>query len=57
MCFDELSRPTLEEYPVRYIRDFLEFILKNYKDQYWHVLPKEMAEYFKNAYINKVHEI
>ena len=57
MCFDELSRPTLEEYPVRYIRDFLEFILKNFKDQYWHVLPKEMAEYFKNAYINKVHEI
>jgi len=57
MCFDELSNSSLEEYPVRYIKEFLEFILKNFKDQYWHVLPRKMAEYFRNVYINKVHEI
>ena len=57
MCFDKISNTPLEEYPVQYIIDFLEFINKNYKDQYWHVLPRKMAEYFGNEYLNEANEV
>jgi len=34
-----------EEYPAEYYRDFLEYIKSEYKGQYWHVLPKEIARF------------
>jgi hypothetical protein len=41
MCFDD--QPGLEEYPVEYYRDFLEYVRDEYKGQYWLPLPKEVA--------------
>ena len=36
-----------ESYPVEYYLEFLEYIKKKYKDQYWHVLPNAIAEFWK----------
>jgi hypothetical protein len=36
-----------ESYPVAYYIEFLEYIKRNYKDQYWHVLPQEIAGLWK----------
>jgi hypothetical protein len=38
------------EYPARYFRDFLECIQKEYSGCYWHVLPREMAEYWRSNF-------
>ena len=46
MCLNNRN-PGLEEYPVRYYIDFLEYAARRYGGQYWHVLPKEMAAYWK----------
>jgi len=35
----------LEEYPIEYYEEFLIYIKSQYKDQYWHALPKEIASY------------
>ena len=36
-----------EQYPVTYYTEFIEYIKDRYKDQYWHVLPKEMARFWQ----------
>lgn len=36
-----------EEYPIDYYLQFLEYVKKRYEGAYWHVLPKEMAAYWK----------
>jgi len=38
----------LEEYPADYYLEFLEYVKERYKGQYWHVLPREMARFWKN---------
>jgi len=38
----------LEEYPADYYRGFLEYVKGKYEGQYWHVLPREMARFWKN---------
>jgi hypothetical protein len=38
----------LEEYPADYYVEFLEYVKERYKGQYWHVLPREMARFWKN---------
>lgn len=44
---DALGR---EEFPLHFYSDFLRYVQQAYAGQYWHVLPKELAEfYFKNA--------
>jgi len=47
MKFGE-QKTTFEEYPVEFYREFLEYILAKYKGQYWHVLPKTMAAFWKS---------
>ncbi|MBI4684862.1 MAG: glycosyltransferase [Nitrospirae bacterium] len=42
----------LEEYPVEYYRQFLEYIKSRYHDRYWHALPKEIAEFWRKNYKN-----
>ena len=37
---------SLEEFPVDYYRDLLQYIKITYKGMYWHVLPKELARYW-----------
>lgn len=36
-----------EEYAVELYIKFLEYIKNNYKDQYWHALPKDIARFWK----------
>jgi hypothetical protein len=36
-----------EEYAAGLYIEFLEYIKKRYKDQYWHVLPKQMAQFWR----------
>ncbi len=38
-------------YPAEFYIDFLEFLKKQYYGSYWNVLPKQMAEYWKNEII------
>jgi len=38
----------LEEYPVKYYVDFLNYVKINYGGQYWHALPKEVASFTNN---------
>ena len=33
----------LEEYPVEYYIEFLEYVKEKYEGQYWHVLPRDLA--------------
>ena len=36
-----------EEYPVDHYADLLEYIQTNYKDQYWHTLPRDLAKFWQ----------
>lgn len=38
------------EYPADYYRQFLNYILENYKDMYWPVLPNEIATFWKKNF-------
>jgi len=42
-----------EEYSIRYYEEFLTYIKTKYKDQYWHVLPKEIARFWSSNYKHK----
>jgi hypothetical protein len=42
-----------ECYPVEYYLEFLEYINTNYKDLCWHVLPEEIARFWKKNLIEK----
>lgn len=35
-----------EEYPSQFYAEFLEYVINKYKDQYWHVLPGEVAGFW-----------
>ena len=36
-----------EEYPLQYYINFLQYIQDKYSGKYWHVLPKEIAQFWK----------
>lgn len=40
------SKMGIEEYPVKYYLEFLEYMKKKYEGKYWHVLPKDMARFW-----------
>ncbi|MDN5205418.1 hypothetical protein QQ008_28795 [Fulvivirgaceae bacterium BMA10] len=41
------KKPGLEEFPVAMYLELLNYIKTEYKDRYWHVLPKELATFWK----------
>lgn len=43
---------SMEEYPVKYYTEILEYIKERYEGQYWHVLPKDMAHFWSNNELN-----
>ena len=47
------GKPGIEEYPIRFYEEFLEYILNKYKGQYWHVLPKEIARFWVTNMVEK----
>lgn len=49
MSFSE-ENADIEEYPVSYYAEFLDYVRQRYDGQYWHILPGEIANYIKNAY-------
>lgn len=51
MSFDG-KEPENETYPVKHYVEFLEYIKRNYKDQYWHVLPKEVTRFWKENLVD-----
>jgi hypothetical protein len=48
MCFNERA-PSLEEYPINYYTDFLEYIKTTYSDICWHALPKDVVSFWIQA--------
>ena len=44
MNFNEASG-TKGQYPVRLYRELLEYLRSNYRDQYWHALPRALGTY------------
>lgn len=42
MCFR--GRQGAEEYPASFYRDFLRYVIDRYEGEYWHDLPKNIAE-------------
>lgn len=46
------GRKKVDEYPVDYYINFLKHIKENYRDEYWHALPKEISKYCKKLNIN-----
>ena len=42
----EGENPGPEEYPVEYYKEFLDYVISTYDEQYWHVLPKELVQYW-----------
>ena len=48
--FFKKSDKNMERYPAGYYREFLQYINAKYKNQYWHVLPKDLAKFWSQAY-------
>jgi hypothetical protein len=44
------TRPGNEEYPAAYYEEFLKHVKEEYADQYWHVLPRDMAGFWRSRY-------
>jgi len=44
---DKPSKNGPEEYPAELYREFLAYVKSRYEGQYWHVLPKEMAKFWR----------
>jgi hypothetical protein len=44
MEFD--GRPAFDTYPAVYYQEFLEYIQRRYAGQYWHVLPRDIADFW-----------
>lgn len=43
----------LEEYPARYYEEFLVYVKTNYKKDYWHALPMDVARFCAKNFSNK----
>ncbi|MGZ7044800.1 MAG: DUF354 domain-containing protein [Candidatus Aminicenantales bacterium] len=50
------AAPGREEYPVAFYLDFLKYIQTKYAGQYWHVLPRDMARYWRTTAAAKSQE-
>ena len=42
-----------EEYPATYYKEFLEHVRDNYKGQYWHALPRDIAKFWREEMVKK----
>jgi hypothetical protein len=43
------DRNGLEEYPAEYYKEFLEYVKQQYEGQYWSVLPREVARFWRKV--------
>jgi len=51
MSFND-SRQTAKEYPVALYREFLTYVKSRYASQYWHTLPKEVAQHVTRIHLS-----
>jgi hypothetical protein len=45
----------MEQYPMKFYEEFLDYTKTKYKAQYWHPLPKEMARFWKEKMVIPQH--
>jgi hypothetical protein len=45
-----------EEYPIRFYEEFLNYVKSKYEDHYWHVLPEQMARFWRERMVLKPSE-
>jgi len=50
--FHWVKKLGIEEYPALFYKELLEYVKDRYEGQYWHVLPREMARFWKNHVVN-----
>jgi peptidoglycan/xylan/chitin deacetylase (PgdA/CDA1 family) len=43
----EGTKSSIEEYPVEYFEELLDYVKSKYKGQYWQALPKEVAKFYR----------
>ena len=53
MKFADEKEKSIEIYPVNYYAELLKYILSEYKGQYWHLLPKDIARYWVKDIMNQ----
>jgi hypothetical protein len=41
----------MDEYPMQFYKDFLDYVRNKYDGQYWHALPREMARFWKEEMV------
>ena len=56
MNFTKAS-PGLEEYPASYYSELLEYIKNRYGGEYWHPLPRDMARFWADKYLDQTRNI
>ena len=47
------GRCTIEEYPMEFYEELLDYVKFKYEGQYWHPLPKDMAYFWKEKIVEK----
>ena len=50
MNFSE-KKSDLEEYPAKHYEEILQYVKSRYDNQYWHVLPKDMARFWSRSHL------
>jgi hypothetical protein len=45
------TKNDIEEYPIAFYKEFLNYVKSKYEGQYWHPLPKEMARFWKDKMV------
>jgi hypothetical protein len=41
----------IEEYPMEFYEEFLDYVKSRYEGQYWNLLPREMARFWKEKMV------
>jgi hypothetical protein len=50
------KRCGIEEYPMKFYREFLDHLKREYEGEDWNPLPREMARFWKQKMIGRVGE-
>lgn len=45
------GRCEIEEYPIQFYEELLDYVKRKYEGQYWHALPREMARFWKEKMV------
>ena len=46
------TKPSFEEYPAEYYKEFLEYVAKEYEGRYWHALPRDVSKFWNTEMTN-----